>query len=101
MELIKDYDCTIEYHPGKANVVADALSRKATVTLAHLRAGRVPLWYELRTTGAELAFDEFGALIVSFHARSTVPDRIREAQLSDMSLIQSRELALTGVSSRF
>ncbi|KAL8094138.1 hypothetical protein AgCh_035848 [Apium graveolens] len=28
LELIKDYDCTIIYHPGKANVVADALSRK-------------------------------------------------------------------------
>ena len=25
LELIKDYDCTIEYHPGKANVVTDAL----------------------------------------------------------------------------
>ena len=28
MELIKDYDCVIDYHPGKANVVADALSKK-------------------------------------------------------------------------
>ena len=28
LELIKDYDCTTNYHPGKANVLADALSRK-------------------------------------------------------------------------
>ena len=28
MELIKDYNCIIDYHLGKANVVADALSRK-------------------------------------------------------------------------
>ncbi|KAA0063860.1 pol protein [Cucumis melo var. makuwa] len=31
LELVKDYDCEILYHPGKENVVADALSRKLTV----------------------------------------------------------------------
>ena len=36
LELIKDYDCSINYHPGKANVVADALSRKSYGFLAVL-----------------------------------------------------------------
>ena len=37
LELIKDYDCEINYHPSKANVVADVLSRKSMVELAALR----------------------------------------------------------------
>ena len=39
MELLKDYDISILYHLGKANVVADALSRKAGSigSLAHLQ----------------------------------------------------------------
>ena len=36
LELIKDYDYTIEYHPGKANVVADALSQKLEGSYAYL-----------------------------------------------------------------
>ena len=37
MKLLNDYDCTIDYHPGKANVVADALSRKSRDSLAYMQ----------------------------------------------------------------
>ena len=40
MELIKDYDMRLHYHPGKANVVADALSRKSHVNT--LMTGELP-----------------------------------------------------------
>ncbi|KAL4023009.1 hypothetical protein IC575_016756 [Cucumis melo] len=48
LELIKDYNCTIEYHPGKANVVADALSRKSRLPKSALCGIRVALLNELR-----------------------------------------------------
>jgi hypothetical protein len=34
LEIIKDYDLEIHYHPGKANLVADALSQKEHVHAA-------------------------------------------------------------------
>jgi hypothetical protein len=35
LELIKDYDLTIKYNPGRANVVANALSHKSVLTTAY------------------------------------------------------------------
>ena len=46
MELLKDYDCSILYHPGKENVV-DALNRKSAGSLAHISIERRPIIKEL------------------------------------------------------
>ena len=65
MELIKYYDCMIDYHPGKANVVADALSRKSMQTL--------------RALNAHLSLSDDGTIVVELIARLEMLNRILEA----------------------
>ena len=81
--LIKDYDCTIEYHPGKANVVEDALSRKPSSSLAQLKAGYLTRLVELRSMGVSLETTESGTLIAAFHVRPVLVDRVRDLQAQD------------------
>ena len=91
MELLKDYDCTIDYHPGKANVVVDALSRKSTSSLAYMQTIQLPFMVELRELGVELRMHASGALFASFQLRLILVDRILEAQLEDPYLMSMRK----------
>ena len=88
IELIKDYECTIEYHPGKANVVADALSRRPMSSLSHVRAVHLPRLIELRSLGVRLELTDSGALLATFHVRPVLIDRIRELQIQDPQIVK-------------
>ena len=56
MQLLKVYDMTIQYHPGKANVVVDALSRKAVSMgiLTYLSVSKRPLAKEIQDLNLNL-----------------------------------------------
>ena len=83
MELLKDYDLVIDYHPGKANVVADALSRKASVSLAFVRSFYLPQLLKLRELGVKLEVDASGVLLAHLSARSPLVEQIQEKQKMD------------------
>nr|GEY55471.1 putative reverse transcriptase domain-containing protein [Tanacetum cinerariifolium] len=61
IELFSDYDCEIHYHPGKANVVAGALSRKERVKPKRVRAMNITLRSSIKDrilTAQKQAVDE-------------------------------------------
>ena len=84
LELVKDYDCEILYHPGKANRVADALSRKSVATLMSMQAMSPPLRKEILDFGLELIAGQLSALSLA----PTMYDEIRSKQDDDVSLVR-------------
>ncbi|KAM2854339.1 hypothetical protein FF1_024798 [Malus domestica] len=97
MKLLSDYDCTIQYHLGRANVVADALSRKPQGRLNALYACCVPLLADLRATGVKLELeDRREAFLASFQVRPVLVDRVLEAQMVDKEIQEMIQLRNEG-----
>ncbi|KAG8485264.1 hypothetical protein CXB51_021228 [Gossypium anomalum] len=72
IELLKNYDCVIEYHSGKANVVADELSRRVRT--------------DLMAMFARLSLYDDGSLLAELQVRPSWLDGIKDKQLGDKSL---------------
>ena len=86
LELLKDYDCTILYHPGKANVVTDALSRKSMGSLSHVSVHQRPLVKEIRecfNNGVMLSISETGEMVAHLRVRSSLVDEVKQLQHGD------------------
>ena len=83
LELVKDYDCDILYHPRKANVVADALSWKGPGQLFSSRQISDKLAEEMTRAGIELVVGRLDNITL----QSTLLERIKEVQGKDSQLI--------------
>ena len=89
MELLEDYDFTLHYHPGKANVVADALSRKSRGALTSIASQE---WRMLETVGQfrlqyrKKAQGTLGSLV----ATPSLLSRVIESQRQDGKIVSIR-----------
>ena len=99
LELLKDYNCDILHHPGKANIVADALSKKSSGSLAHISVERRPLiqeLHELVDQGLMMKISRSRDLLAQFRVRSVLRDRIKSAQSRDPVLVELEENVRSG-----
>ena len=89
MEFLEDYDFTLHYHPGKANVVADVLSRKSQGVLDSIASRE---WQMLETVGQfRLQYDEQAqGTLGSMMATPSLLSRVIESQVQDAELVSIR-----------
>jgi hypothetical protein len=83
LNSLKDYDLEVHYHPGKANVVADALSRKVHYNHLELEPVSDPLCEEMKKLNLEVV--EQGNLY-ALGAESNLYDIIVTTQCNDKDI---------------
>jgi hypothetical protein len=93
LELIKDYDLEIHYHPGKANLVADALSRKEHVHAVIVAQLPNELVEDFRRLNLGIVADIEG---VTIEVEPTLEQEIRKGQIGDAKIEEIKDLITEG-----
>ncbi|XP_058084550.1 uncharacterized protein LOC131232333 [Magnolia sinica] len=94
METLKDFKFDLSYHPGKANLVADALSRKKIIEfVAPLMVREWDMVEFVRDFDMKLTMEEPYGVIAHIQAQPLVDSKIIEAQEGDELLKKMRERA--------
>ncbi|XP_070045340.1 uncharacterized protein [Nicotiana tomentosiformis] len=101
LELLKDDDITILYHPMKANVVADALRRKAVSmgSLVYILVGEIPLASDVQALTNQfvrLDVSEPSRILACVVSWSSLFERIRERQYDDPHLLVLKDMVQHG-----
>ena len=77
--MIKNYDLEILYHPGKANVVADALSRKRNYGMAVMITSQRRLLEDMRRLDIKVSVEDVQVKLASLQLQPSLLNRIKEA----------------------
>jgi hypothetical protein len=93
LELIKDYELEIHYHPGKANVVVDALSRKSQVNMLATHSMSFELAKEFDRLSLRFVNNTQG---VAIELEPTLEQDIRKGQKDDDKINEIWQLIIDG-----